>query len=154
LASNQIAPPPPAPTTPGTYNAIAVGTVLVNDSPVSPDQIIVLKIGDVVDVTNGALTMTTLDGSFLTLASSEIGPDGTLAPPSSPPVVAQFRVDQGTGTLLTLVGGDFSACTSPRKTSAANKKTVRHLWGSGKGNFSMAGKFAVATVRGTIWLVQ
>jgi len=154
LGSNQIAPPPPPPTAPGTYNALAVGTVLVNGAAVSPDQVIVVKLGDTVDVTNGALTITSVDGSFLTLASSQILPDGTLAPPSSPPLLARFRIDPGQGTLLTLLGGDFSACTSSRKAAAASKKPIQHLWGSGKGSFSMAGRFSVATVRGTIWLVQ
>ena len=47
------------------------------------------------------------------------------------------------------------ASAATRKSSlAANKKPIRALWGSAKGNFRTTGRYAAATVRGTIWLVQ
>jgi hypothetical protein len=70
---------------------------------------------------------------------------------------AQFTVSQpasGGPTTVTLAGGDFSSCGSPRSASAVSKKPVRALWGSGKGNFTTKGRYAAATVRGTIWLVE
>jgi hypothetical protein len=48
---------------------------------------------------------------------------------------------------ISLVKGDFGAC--PKR----NPRTVvRQLWGNGKGNFRTRGRFAAATVRGTISL--
>ena len=42
-----------------------------------------------------------------------------------------------------------------RKTSAATApKRVRRLWGNGKGAFRTRGRYASATVRGTIWLTE
>jgi len=55
---------------------------------------------------------------------------------------------------LSLTGGNlskFSRGTSGL--SAKTKKPARRLWGSGKGKFTTKGKYAAATVRGTIWLV-
>ena len=42
---------------------------------------------------------------------------------------------------------------STRHTSSASAAptVVRSLWGSGKGRFSTVGRYAAATVRGTIW---
>ena len=34
------------------------------------------------------------------------------------------------------------------------KSVLGKLWGSGKGKFRTSGKYASATVRGTIWLMQ
>jgi len=57
---------------------------------------------------------------------------------------------------LTLVGGDFSVCTralaSVAKGRPPPKKTVRRLWANGKGSFRTRGRYASATIRGTIWL--
>jgi hypothetical protein len=61
-------------------------------------------------------------------------------------------------TVLTLVGGDFSACkpTKKRKLAASSqeppRKTVRSLWGTGTGKFRTKSRFSSATVRGTTWL--
>jgi len=35
-----------------------------------------------------------------------------------------------------------------------NRKPVQQLWGSAKGNFRTKGRYASATIRGTIWLIQ
>lgn len=57
---------------------------------------------------------------------------------------------------MRLTKGDFSACKRGKKASAAARAKprtpVRSVWGNGKGSFRTAGRFAAATVRGTIWL--
>jgi hypothetical protein len=37
------------------------------------------------------------------------------------------------------------------KAKAASKTVVRSLWGTGKGKFRTRGRYAAATVRGTLW---
>src|SRR5581483_5382512 len=64
IAQGAEPPAPPKPAAPGTFNAIATGTVLVNGVAVSPDQVFLIKAGDVVDVTNGTITITDFDGGF------------------------------------------------------------------------------------------
>ena len=59
----------------------------------------------------------------------------------------------GGAPTLTLTGGDFSPCSAARGL-AVNRRPIRQLWGSAKGNFRTRGRYASATVRGTIWLVQ
>ena len=53
-----------------------------------------------------------------------------------------------------LVGGDFSVCPKRKKAGVARATatTVRQLWGDGKGAFRTRGRYAAATVRGTLWL--
>ena len=56
---------------------------------------------------------------------------------------------------LALTGGftssrKISALGSP---AAKSKKPIRRLWGSGHGKFTTKGRYAAATVRGTIWLI-
>jgi hypothetical protein len=71
-------------------------------------------------------------------------------------VPSQFTFNGTVGGVvqLALTGGNlskFSRGTSGL--SAKTKKPARRLWGSGKGKFTTKGKYAAATVRGTIWLV-
>src|SRR3954453_9905479 len=63
-------------------------------------------------------------------------------------------------TKLVLAGGDFTACpkfvskqvAAPFAAFAAKaRRPVRSLFGSGHGSFRTQGRFAAATVRGTIW---
>jgi uncharacterized repeat protein (TIGR01451 family) len=146
LSATAPAPPPPPPTQPGTYNAVGTGTIKVNGADRPADLVFVLNPGDVVDVTNGMITIRGFDGSFGVFSGTQ---DGS---PSSVP--AQFTVSIVDGvTVLTLVGGNFSVCTAPRSVSA-NATPIRQLWGSAKGKFRTTGRYASATVRGTVWLVQ
>ncbi|HEY3543878.1 MAG TPA: Ig-like domain-containing protein [Gaiellaceae bacterium] len=148
-------PPPPPPSQPGTFNAIPTGTVRVNGSDQPADQQFVLHSGDTVDVTDGIITFTTADGSTGNFSSSQPTSRRALASRSAS-LPAQFTVEQsasGGVPTLALAGGDFSACSSSRSL-AVNKKPIRQLWGSAKGNFRTRGRYASATVRGTIWLVQ
>jgi len=65
-------------------------------------------------------------------------------------VVSQSR----TAPLTTLALSEPLACAK-RKVSAADAgKRVRRLWGNGKGRFVTKGRFAAATVRGTVWLTE
>jgi hypothetical protein len=52
---------------------------------------------------------------------------------------------------LVLTGGSFSRFARSAASLTKAKKPVRRLWGSGKGKFSTKGRYAAATVRGTIW---
>lgn len=151
-------PPPPPPAQPGTFNAIGTGTVLVNGVVRPADQVFQLNSGDTVDVTDGVMTFTAADGSSGSFSSSRPTVRRSIASASSATanLPAQFTVTQPTSggvTTLTLVGADFSSCNSPRSL-AASKKPIRQLWGSGTGSFKTAGRYAAATVRGTVWLVQ
>jgi len=71
----------------------------------------------------------------------------------------------GTGKPTTVIvprGGNFvGTCgrtvASTRSTSGAGKdkpKTVRRLWGKGKGHFRTRGRYSSGTVRGTWWLTS
>jgi hypothetical protein len=76
---------------------------------------------------------------------------------------AVFTVEQSSAaapvTKLVLSGGDFKPCpkfasrqVAPFAAFAAKaKRPVRSLFGSGHGRFRTQGRFAAATVRGTIW---
>jgi hypothetical protein len=153
-------PPPPPSSQPGTFNAQVTGTVTINGVTQPADQVFVLKSGDIVDVTNGSITITGSDGSTASFSSTQFiasrRPSGPVATANIP---ALFRIDQpaatGALTSLTLVGGDFSTCgKTTRAVSAVNTKPVRQLWGSAKGKFRTVARYSSATVRGTVWLTQ
>ncbi|MFL5894661.1 MAG: PKD domain-containing protein [Thermoleophilaceae bacterium] len=61
---------------------------------------------------------------------------------------------------LFLVFGSFKGCPAaphnPKLAAIAKSKgrSVRHLWGEGKGAFRTVGRFSSATVRGTTWLTD
>ena len=76
-----------------------------------------------------------------------------------------FRVAQTAGrnpiTEMALDGGDFASCpaasrrrSTRRARSAQSRKSIRKLWGSGKGKFRTKGRYGVAAVRGTRWLTE
>jgi uncharacterized repeat protein (TIGR01451 family) len=155
LAPGQPPPPPPPPSQPGTFNAIPTGSVLINGTSVTADQVLFMHSGDTVDVTNGVLTFTAADGSTGNFSATQ-PTSRRSAQAVAANLPAQFTMSQpasGGPTTLTLTGGDFSSCGSPRSVSAVSQKPVRALWGSGKGSFTTKGRYAAATVRGTIWYV-
>jgi hypothetical protein len=166
-ALEQGAPPPapPAPTQPGTLNAISTGTVTVNGVPIPPDTIFLLKSGDTV-VLNGYLTFTTIGGAVgtfsnlpFTASRSVSGSRAQLrAAVDGPPTTFTVSApNDGSGlTTLTLVGSNFASCTAPRKVSATtpNTKVVQQLWGKAKGSFRTTAKYSSATIRGTTWGIQ
>jgi hypothetical protein len=117
------------------------GTVLVNGQPLTAGEQI--PVGSIIDATNGTITLETQ------------GPNGQIQTAAFTGGV--FAVTQTTGgiTVLALVGGDFNVCKGSKKglrhTAVKPTKVVRDLWGSGHGNFETKGRYAAATVRGTIW---
>jgi hypothetical protein len=130
----------PAPPATGT----ATGTVLVNGRPFTGG---VIPYGSKIDVTKGTLVLETDTGTMRFFGAGGVH--------------AAFVLLRGTDNKrpiveLRLIGGDFSVCPKRKKASArqsaATSPTVRLLWGSGKGQFRTRGRYAAATVRGTIWL--
>jgi hypothetical protein len=109
--------------------------------------------GTLIDARNGAVTLTAAVDAAGTLQSAEFSG-------------AIFMVEQATAanpvTNVILRGGDFAAC--PKASSkhvrswsafaSRAKRPVRRLFGSGHGRFRTQGRFAAATVRGTIWLTE
>jgi hypothetical protein len=149
-ASFVIVGAPGGPTTPP--DGTATGTVLVNGQPFTSGPV---PYGSKVDVTNGRLTLKA-DVGTVTLYGD--GKDTAQFVPSR----TSERVKGKKRALVqfTLIGGDFSTCGASRRTASSplagdakkKPKVVRALWGSGKGKFRTRGRYASATVRGTIWL--
>jgi hypothetical protein len=103
--------------------------------------------GTTVDVTGDAeIQLADPTGQLMTFYDM---PDGV-------PSVFVLNGVQNGFVQISLTGGSFSKSSS-RHVSVADvkkkKKPVRRLWGSGKGKFKTKGKYAAATVLGTIWLV-
>jgi hypothetical protein len=59
-----------------------------------------------------------------------------------------------TETLSGSLGPCVARKTARHLAGLPKAKPKRHLWGSGKGHFRTNGKYAAATVRGTIWLTE
>jgi predicted outer membrane repeat protein len=116
-----------------------LGTVLVNGKPLLVGEQI--PFGATVDTTNGTVVLETLDDGVLQTMQFATG------------IFVVTQLQDGT-TLLVLTGGSFTATCGSGKTtrqaaSSLNAHTVRSLWGNGHGHFSVKGKYAAATVRGT-----
>jgi hypothetical protein len=71
-----------------------------------------------------------------------------------------FRVRQArafTATQIQLAGGQFASCTASAPDGSAASlphRALRLLNASGRGRFQTVGRYATATVRGTIWLTE
>ncbi len=107
-----------------------------------------IPVGSVVDARKGEVKITSaVDAGGAAQAASFEG--------------AKFVVKQrGSGlTTVKLVGGNFSKCkpTGARSTQrfikdgARRRRVIRRMWGRGKGKFRTRGRYASATVRGTVW---
>ena len=69
--------------------------------------------------------------------------------------VRQARALNATG--IRLAGGQFASCTASAQDGAVARlphRVVRLLNASGRGRFQTVGRYAAATVRGTIWLTE
>ena len=118
-----------------------------------------IPVGSTVDVTTSRIRLTSVrDGQGRTQTGEFWG--------------GQFVVRQAKGktpyTDLVLTGKSFAGCPKGRpkarrasvtafaaKASKKKKAVVRSLWGrDDKGHFRTRGRNSVATVRGTVWLVQ
>ena len=127
------------------------GTVLVNGRPLVAGALI--PFGSTVDATNGTVTLIS------------IGPTGQLQTASFTGAVFQVVQAADGSTELVLTGGNFGVCTAKKarhtttfeakpkakRKAKANTTVVRSLWGSGTGQFTTKGRYAAATVRGTVW---
>lgn len=137
------APPPPVQGSSADVTPVS-GTVLVNGRPlVAGEQI---PIGATVDATNGTVTLESVSANGALQRANFAG--------------ATFKLGQPASgiTTLTLKGGNFGICSTKgtRQVASAVAKTtvVRSLWGNGHGDFTTTGRYAAATVRGTIWETQ
>jgi List-Bact-rpt repeat protein/uncharacterized protein DUF4214 len=138
--------PPPA----GKENVQPSGTVLikVNGKFVPLTSFRQVPFGTELDTTKGAVKLTSHDGSSGTFYQGRF----MLLPGLDTPVPGK-KSRRVTAILLT--GGNFKACS--RTTAGADAKpkpkgkTVRHAWGNAKGSFRTKGRYAAATVRGTLW---
>jgi len=123
-----------------TPTATVSGQVTVNGAPFRGGAI---RFGSLVNILSGTITLKT--------------GVGTLEVHGVPYIPAAFvlrftHVNGEPYVQLQLAKGNFAAC--PKRTTAsarASTKIVRSLWGDGKGNFQTSGRFAAATVRGTMW---
>jgi hypothetical protein len=127
-------PPPTATTT---------GTVLVDGRPFASGTI---PYGATVDVTGGSVQLKADTGTLKVNGAGGV---------TAAFVLKRVKVGKSAVVELRLAKGDFGAC--PKRTpssvgGAAAAKTVRQLWGNGKGAFKTTGRYASATVRGTNWL--
>jgi hypothetical protein len=103
--------------------------------------------GTVVDVSGkAAIELFDTRGDGMTFSGQQ---PGSSSPPDG---VASLFVYTGVASgyiELTMVSGDFAK--SGRFGTRPKPKPERRLWGSGKGHFSITGRFAAGLVRGTIW---
>jgi hypothetical protein len=137
--------PPPS----GKETVIPSGTVLikVNGKFVPLKNFKVVPFGTELDTTKGRVTLVSHDGSRGTFYEGRF----KLVPELDTPIpgAKSRRV-----VAITLTGGNFKTCPKTRATAGAAKpkpKIVRHAWGNAKGSFRTKGRFAAATVRGTLW---
>ena len=139
---------PSTPPPPGKENVVPSGRVLikVNGRFVPLTAFRIVPFGTELDTTKGRVRLTSHDGSVGTFYEARF----KLLPELDTPVPGKpsKRV-----TTILLTGGDFRTCAAKRTTAAAAKakKPVRHVWGNAHGEFRTKGRFAAATVRGTLW---
>lgn len=136
---------------PGQASVQPTGTVLikVRNKFVPLKAFRQVPLGTELDTTKGKVQITSSDGSRgafyqgrFKLTQEIDKPGGTLKPRKV--------------TTITLTGGSFAVCTARAATGVTKPKpkSVRHVWGSAKGAFRTKGRYASATVRGTLWRVD
>lgn len=139
-----VAPPPPV----GRENVQPFGTVLINVNGrfVPLTNFRQVRIGTELDTTRGRVRLTSHDGSTGLFFQG------------------RFKILQTVETVagrrkpftLLLLTGDIRGICSSRTTSgvAAQRpphKVIRRAWGNARGAFQTKGRYAAATVRGTLW---
>jgi hypothetical protein len=106
---------------------------------------VVIPVGSLVDATEGTVRITSAADA---LGNTQTGLFyGGIFQVLQPPGAALI-------TELVLRGGSFAPCRQLRRASASRVKksyVVRQLWGNATGRFRTRGRYASATVRGTIW---
>jgi hypothetical protein len=143
---------PPAPTVGQTVNIAAVKPGVRVQPPGSNSfapltEARQVKVGSVIDARKGRVR--------ISIANGKGGVD------TADFYEGVFKVTQlASGTrfaTLTLVGGSFKGCPRAPKAQLSGKsptRSIRHLWGTGTGNFRTAGRFSSASLRGTKWLTD
>ena len=104
--------------------------------------------GTLVDV-SGRAAIVLVDPRGRATTFSGLQPGSNSQPDGVSSVFRYEGVADGT-IQLALVGGAFSSKRSYHGNPKATKP-ARRVWGSGHGRFSTRGRYAAATVRGTIW---
>src|SRR5262249_22667723 len=98
------------------------------------------------DTTHGKVKLTSHDGSTGTFYEGVFKMLGGL--------------DGKTKLVVIVLSGKFTGCPKPgSRTTAGRDKakpkgphsSVRHVWGNAHGHFRTKGRYAAATVRGTLW---
>ncbi len=135
--------------------AVVSGQVLIRKARtgtlVALSSVTQIPFGTVIDATNGAVSVTTVDSHGRTQTVTLSG--------------GEFVLTQGRNGMVvaTLTGGDFSVCPTAQERAhiaraasahATGKHVVRKLWAEGHGNFTTSGNYASASVRGTRWLTE
>ena len=138
--------PPPAPPEPGvSANATAVsGRVLVKRPGGTFQQLTAersIPIGAEVDVSKGVVSLQT--------ASNSSGKTQTARFYQGSFVLGQKRGSRPI-TDLTLTGR-IDKCAGTKDAAVGTARKSRRLWGNGRGRFRTRGRYATATVRGTVW---
>jgi uncharacterized repeat protein (TIGR01451 family) len=134
-----------------------------------------IPVGSTIDATNGRarIRVAAADGTIQTVDVYEgkaVLIQTTVAARSTAALGGAASV-----TEFRLTGGDFSSCTAKpaavkkkakskakkkrkpagvEQEQAKPRKPVRRLWGNGSGDFRTRGRYASATVRGTVWLTE
>jgi hypothetical protein len=109
-----------------------------------------IPVGTIIDATNGTVKITAVGaGGKLQTASFYGGVFQIFQLKGRKPIVE-----------LRLYGGNFKVCPKIKRsrraslTKVSKTKSIRHLWGNGKGLFRTKGRSASATIRGTTWLTD
>jgi hypothetical protein len=126
----------------GTPTGTQTGTVLLNGRPFTGGPI---PFGSKLDVTHGTLTITTDTGVVTVYGNGVLAVFVILRGTDLGKPIVEFR----------LTSGNFATCNRKLAAVAATKppsKVIRQLWAKGKGKFRTRGRYASATVRGTVWL--
>jgi hypothetical protein len=133
---------------PGRENVQPFGTVLINVNGVFVPlrNFRQVRLGTELDTTKGRVRLTSPDGS------NGLFYEGRFK------ILRVFQTINGRRTPFTLLAltGPLTACGARTTSGVAQgprpgKKVIRHVWGNTKGKFRTRGKYAAATVRGTVW---
>ena len=144
-----ITPPPPPP--PGKENVRPSGNVFIKKGGkfVPLTDFAQVPLGTELDTRKGKVTLTSHDGSTGDFYGGIFK-------------LGEEKERRTTFTVIVLTGGSFAGCQTYKRTVSGVGKTkpkpasksIRHVWGNAKGHFRTKGKFASATVRGTLWLTN
>ena len=158
VQASDTLPPPSTPVAGEHFNALpAGGNVLVRDGDriIALDRGATLPVGSRIDTRAGAVRIETAPAKHVKRKRQFAQLGG-----------GNFRVTQpAKGERIVnvdLIHGDFESCASTTARSASrgtahassSDRTVRRIFGSGKGRFRTRGRDTSATVRGTVWSVE